>query len=59
MGPERCIDCGMLLDDDEEIFCTEDESHCRCADCDRDYWNERELTEDDNPADVFTPRNED
>lgn len=47
MEPERCIDCGMLLEC-VEILCNEDESQCRCADCDRDYWNERELLEDDN-----------
>lgn len=44
--PERCIDCGMLLEG-FEIYCTEDESQCRCEDCERDYWNERELKEDE------------
>lgn len=46
MEPERCIDCGMLLVD-VEIICNEDESQCRCPDCYRDYWYERELTEDE------------
>jgi len=45
--PERCIDCGMLLDQWGLLFCNEDETQCRCADCDRDYWLERELAEDD------------
>lgn len=50
MEPDRCIDCGMLIDSMGLLFCDEDETQCRCEDCDRDYWNERELKEDDSPT---------
>jgi len=45
--PERCIDCGVIFDPMGLIFCEEDEQHCRCDDCQRDYENEVELNDED------------